>query len=286
VHTSLERPHMPSSEAELEELAHKASVARRRILTMIYHGGSGHPGGSFSIIDILTVLYGKFLRHRPSDPRWADRDRFVLSKGHGCPALYATLYEHGYVKEEHLKTLRQLGSPLQGHPVMDRQPGVEMTTGSLGQGFSAAVGMALGLRLDRRPSRVFTLLGDGECDEGIVWEAAMAAAHYKLDSLVAFVDWNRFQIDGPNEEIMSLGDLPAKWRGFGWAVTEIDGHDLQQIIEATQWAIAVQGQPAVVICHTKKGHGVSFMDDSNTFHGKAPTKAEYEKAMAELGGPL
>jgi len=274
----------PIDSAERAELAAVCARARRRILKMIHAAGSGHPGGSFSAIDIITVLYQRYLRFRPREPQWPDRDRFVLSKGHGAPALYAALFEAGYYDDEEvLQSLRRYGSPLQGHPVMGKLPGVEMTTGSLGQGFSAAVGMALGVRLDGRQSRIFSLLGDGECDEGIIWEATMAAAHYKLDNLVAVVDHNRFQIDGPNVQIMDLGDLAAKFSAFGWATTEIDGHDLDQICDAFECGIAVQGQPAMIIAHTKKGHGVSFMDDNNRFHGIAPSDAELTAALKELG---
>ncbi len=276
----------PIDSVQREELERICTRARRRILRMIHAAGSGHPGGSFSAIDIITVLYQRYLRFRPAEPQWPARDRFVLSKGHGAPALYAALFEAGYYDDEEvLLSLRKMGSPLQGHPVMGKLPGVEMTTGSLGQGFSAAVGMALGVRLDGLESRIFTLLGDGECDEGIVWEAAMAAAHYKLDNLVAVIDHNRFQIDGPNATIMDLGDLAAKFAAFGWATTEIDGHDLDQICEALEWGIALQGRPAMIVAHTKKGHGVSFMDDSNKFHGIAPTDAELAVALKELEGP-
>lgn len=244
--------------------------------------GSGHPGGSLSAVEIITALYFRVLRHKPSDPCWAERDRFILSKGHAAPVLYAALAECGYFPIEELATLRQFGSRLQGHADCTVTPGVEMSSGSLGQGLSFGAGVALGARLDAQAYRIYVLLGDGECDEGQVWEAAMAAAHFKLENLTAIVDNNGLQIDGWNREVMNIEPLNKKWQAFGWNVLEVDGHNLSHLACAFEQARAVKEQPTVVIAHTVKGKGVSFMENNVDFHGKAPTPAEVKLALQEL----
>lgn len=256
---------------------------RRHIITMLAAAGSGHPGGSLSAVEIVCALYFRILRHNPQDPAWPDRDRFILSKGHGVPALYAVLAECGYLPVEELTTLRQLNSRLQGHCLAGSPPGVEMSAGSLGQGLSYSVGQALAARLDGRGYHVYCLLGDGELDEGQVWEAAMAAAHYSLDNLTAIVDRNRIQNDDFCESVMRTDPLPDKWQAFGWHVQEMDGHDLPQVIEALEKAREVRGRPSVIIAHTVKGKGVSFMENKPEWHGKAPTPEQAERALAELG---
>jgi transketolase len=266
----------------LEEMAATAKKLRRHVITMIGKAGSGHPGGSLSAAEIITSLYFKVLRHDPANPRWAERDRFILSKGHAAPILYAALAERGYFPGEELATLRTLGSCLQGHCDMTATRGVEMSSGSLGQGLSFGIGIALAGRLDARDYRVYVLLGDGECDEGQVWEAAMASAHFKLDNLVAIVDHNELQIDGWNRDVMNLEPLPEKWKAFGWHTIEVNGHDLSQLIAAFDEAKRVRGKPTAIIAHTIKGKGVSFMENNVDFHGKAPTPAEMEKALEEL----
>lgn len=267
--------------AELESIAKKV---RRDAITMIYKAGSGHPGGSLSAADILVALYFHILKHDPKKPDWPDRDRFVLSKGHAAPALYAVLARAGYFPEEELNTLRKLGSRLQGHPCMRKTPGVEMSTGSLGHGLAAGNGMALAAKLDRKLHRIYVLCGDGEMDVGETWEAAMLAAHYKLDNVTVYLDRNKLQLDGPTEKIMSLEPLADKWKAFGWHVLEINGHNMREIISATNEAKGVKGRPTIIICHTIKGKGVSYMEGSLHFHGKAPNDQEYAQAMKELGG--
>jgi len=249
---------------------------------MIGKAGSGHPGGSLSAVEIVTALYFKLLRHMPSDPRWSDRDRFILSKGHAAPLLYATLAECGYFPVDELSTLRQLDSRLQGHADRTITPGVEMSSGSLGQGLSFALGVALAGRLNSQDYRVYVLLGDGECDEGQVWEGAMATAHFKVDNLVAIVDNNGLQIDGWNRDVMNLDPFNRKWQAFGWHVIEVNGHDLSQLGLALEQAKLVKGQPTVIIAHTIKGKGVSFMENNPDFHGKAPNAEEVEIALKEL----
>ena len=266
----------------LEEMAATAKKLRRHVITMIGKAGSGHPGGSLSAAEIITALYFKVLRHDPANPRWAERDRFILSKGHAAPILYAALAERGYFPGEELAALRTLGSCLQGHCDMTATRGVEMSSGSLGQGLSFGIGIALAGRLNARDYRVYVLLGDGECDEGQVWEAAMASAHFKLDNLVAIVDHNELQIDGWNRDVMNLEPLPEKWKAFGWHTIEVNGHDLSQLIAAFDEAKRVRGKPTAIIAHTIKGKGVSFMENNVDFHGKAPTPAEMEKALEEL----
>lgn len=248
---------------------------------MIYEAGSGHPGGSLSCVDILTSLYFNTMRHNPSEPEWDDRDRFILSKGHAAPALYAVLAEAGYFPVKKLHSLRKMGSMLQGHPD-SKVPGVEVSSGSLGQGLSVACGIALAGKLDRKDYRVYTLLGDGECDEGQVWEAAILASHYKLDKLTAIVDRNGLQIDGPTEKIMCLEPMARKWKAFGWHVIEIDGNKMPEIVVALETKRV--SRPTVIIAHTFKGKGVSFMEGINAFHGKALSKEETKIALQELGG--
>ena len=263
-------------------LKEQARMIRRHIVTMVGAAGSGHPGGSLSAADIVTALYFEVMRVDPRRPDWPDRDRFILSKGHAAPVLYAALAEKGYFPTERLQTLRKLGSPLQGHPDMRKVPGVEMSTGSLGQGFSAANGMALAGKLDGRDYRVYVLLGDGEIQEGQVWEAAMAAAHYKLDNIIAFLDYNGLQIDGPISKVMSPEPVADKWRAFGWAVQEIDGHDLGQILDAVAKAQETKGKPNMIIARTIKGKGVSFMENQVGWHGSAPKPEQVKQALAEL----
>lgn len=271
--------------APAEDLDRMARRLRRHIVRMTAAARSGHPGGSLSAADIVSALYFRVMRNiDPADPRNPDRDRFILSKGHCCPVLYAALAEKGFFDPGQLETFRQLHSPLQGHPDMRKLPGVEMNTGSLGQGLSAGVGMALAGRIDGRTYRVYVLLGDGECQEGQVWEAAMAAAHYKLDNLVAIVDRNNLQIDGPTEQVMSLEPLADKWRAFGWHVIEVDGHSLPGLLSAFAKAAAVGGKPTVIIASTVKGKGVSFMENAVEWHGVAPTVEQRDLALAELGG--
>jgi transketolase len=268
-----------ASVAELEALARRV---RRHIVSMIGKAGSGHPGGSLSAVEIVTALWFKIMRHKPQDPCWPDRDRFVLSKGHAAPLLYAVLAECGYFPVEELLTLRQPDSRLQGHPDCTVTPGIEISAGALGQGLSFSVGVSLAGRLDSRDYRAYVLLGDGECDEGQVWEAAMAAAHFKLDNLVAVVDNNGQQIDGWNRDVMNLEPFNEKWASFGWQVIEVDGHDFNQLLPALEKARLVKGKPAVVIAHTVKGKGVSFMENNPDFHGKAPDAEEVAIALQEL----
>jgi transketolase len=268
-----------ASEAEMNAIAKRI---RRHIITMTGKAGSGHPGGSLSAVEILTTLYFKVLRHKPLDPQWTDRDRFILSKGHAAPLLYATLAECGYFPVAELLTLRQMDSCLQGHTDCTITLGVEMSAGALGQGLSFAIGVALAGRLNSQDYRVCVLLGDGECDEGQVWEAAMAATHFRVDRLVAIVDNNGQQIDGWNRDVMSLEPFPAKWQAFGWRVIEVDGHSIPQLTQAFDKAKQIKGQPTVIIAHTIKGKGVSFMENNPDFHGTAPNTMEVELALKEL----
>lgn len=264
-------------------LAARCKRLRRDILEMITHAGSGHPGGSLSALDLIETLYAHHLRQdakRADDP---DRDRFVLSKGHGVPALYAVLAERGYFSRELLPTLRKLGSPLQGHPVVGTVPGIEACTGSLGQGLSVAVGMALGARLDGRPSRVWCLMGDGEVQEGQVWEAMMSASKFRLDNLVGILDSNKAQIDGLVKDVMPIESIEDKARAFGWLTRRIHGHDYDQILEAYEWAEKPEGAPKLIVADTIKGKGVSFMESELVkWHGVATTKDQLEKALLEL----
>jgi transketolase len=265
-----------------EDLAAVAKRIRRHIVTIIGNAGSGHPGGSLSAVDIVTTLYWKVLRHKPADPGWPDRDRFILSKGHAAPMLYSVLAECGYFPVEELLTLRKIDSRLQGHTDRRVTPGVEMSSGSLGQGLSFGIGVALAARLDGRDYCTYVLLGDGECDEGQVWEAAMAAAHFKIDNLVAIVDKNGLQIDGRTREIMNTDPMEKKWAAFRWHVIEVNGHDLADLAEAFEKAKTIKGQPTVLIAETVKGKGVSFMEDIVGFHGKAPSPEQLETALKEL----
>lgn len=273
----------PWTESDLmERVEEKAHALRYHVVEMVGKAGSGHPGGSLSSSDIVSALYfGDVLRVDPDDPSWPDRDRFVLSKGHAAPILYAALAERGFFPKETLLTLRQLGSILQGHPDSKKVPGVEVSTGSLGQGLSIAVGMALAGRLDSKSYRVWALLGDGECQEGGIWEAAMAARHYKLDNLTAIVDHNHLQIDGAIDKIMSPEPLGDKWKAFGWDVVEVDGHDIPELLRVFK-APAVPGKPRVIVAETVKGKGVSFMEGVAGWHGKAPKGEELDRALAEL----
>ena len=268
-------------EKDIKLLADKAKQLRRLIIKMLAQAGSGHPGGSLSAADIITCLYFKVMRYNPKEPNWPERDRFHMSKGHCCPALYAALSEAGYFPLEHLWTLRKFGSLLQGHPDR-RTPGVEVASGSLGQGLSVALGMTLSGRIDKKNYRVYCLMGDGEIQEGNIWEAAMACAHYKCDELCAVLDYNGFQIDGCIKEIMNLEPLVDKWRSFGWHTIEIDGHNIKEILNAFEEAKTIKGKPSIIIAHTIKGKGVSFMENVLDFHGRAPTKEEAEKALKEL----
>lgn len=266
----------------LEDMEKRAKKLRRHIIEMTAKAGSGHPGGSLSAAEIVTALYFNHLRHDSQNPRWPDRDRFVLSKGHAAPLLYSALAEAGYFPLQELFTLRQLESRMQGHTDMTVTPGVEMSAGALGQGLSFGIGIALAARLDSRDYRVYVLLGDGECDEGQVWEAAMAAAHFKLDNIVAIIDRNRQQIDGWTYEVMDTEPLAEKWLSFGWHTIEVNGHDLAQIIAALDEAKQIKGKPTAIIAHTTKGKGVSFMEDNLEFHGRAPTPEEAKGALKEL----
>ncbi|MCL1976303.1 MAG: transketolase [Firmicutes bacterium] len=263
-------------------VANYAAEIRRCIITMLAESGSGHPGGSLSIADILAQLYFDSLNIDPTNPHWIDRDRVVLCKGHAAPALYATLALRGYFPVDELLSLRKLGSRLQGHPDMNKVPGVDMSTGSLGQGLSAACGMTLAGRLDARPYYVYALLGDGETQEGQVWEAAMFAAHYKLDHLIAFLDNNGLQIDGRICDVLSPEPLDEKWRSFGWRVLTTDGHDVEAIAQALITAKQSTGQPVMIIAKTVKGKGVSFMENKAGWHGNAPNAAQAAQALAEL----
>lgn len=272
---------MAYSERQIKELVDKAKQIRRLIVQMLAKAGSGHPGGSLSATDLITALYFSVLRHNPKDPKDPKRDRFHMSKGHCCPLWYAVLAESGYFPQEKLMTLRKLGSMLQGHPDR-RTPGVEVASGSLGQGLSVGLGMSLAAKIDKLDYRVYVLLGDGESQEGNIWEAAMAAAHFKRDNLCAMLDYNGFQIDGKIKDIMNLEPLIAKWQAFGWHTIEIDGHNMKEILSAYDEAKTIKGKPTIIIAHTIKGKGVSFMENVLDFHGRAPTKEEAEKALKEL----
>jgi len=267
------------STAELKDTAKKL---RRHVVTMIAAAGSGHPGGSLSAADVITALYFKILRYNPENPQWSDRDRFILSKGHAAPILYAALAEAGYFPTAELATLRKLDSRLQGHADRKFTPGVEMSAGSLGMGLSFAIGVALTARLNSQTYRTYVLLSDGECEEGQTWEAALSAAHFGLDNLTAIVDYNGIQLSGWTCDIMNLEPFFRKWQAFGWRTIDIDGHDFDQILSACQRAEKTKNKPTVIIAHTIKGKGVSFMENNVAFHGKAPTPEEAEKALKEL----
>jgi len=267
----------------VQELQAICKVIRRHIVTMIAAAKSGHPGGSLSAVELIASLYfGGRMRHDPANPQWKDRDRFVLGKGHAAPVLYATMAEAGYTPVDQLNTLRKFGSIYQGHPDRRFIPSLEASTGSLGEGLSVACGMALAARLDGSSSRAYAMLGDGEIQEGQVWEAAMFAAYHKIDNVVCIVDYNKIQLDGFVKDIMEVEPLADKWRAFGWHVVELDGHDLDAVNAAYDEAHATKGKPTVLVAHTVKGKGVSFMENNPKFHGVAPTAEELEKALAEL----
>lgn len=275
---------MAFDERKVAYLAEKARLMRRDSLKMVAAAGSGHPGGSLSAADIMAVLFFDEMRFYPERPKDPDRDRFVLSKGHASPILYAALARRGFIPLEELKTFRRIDSRLQGHPSMKALPYVEISTGSLGQGISAANGMAIAAKMDARPTRVYTLVGDGELQEGELWEAAMTASHRRLDNLVAVLDYNRLQIDGWIEDVKSLTGIPERFRAFGWHAIEIDGHDIRAIGAALDEARAVKGKPSVIVASTVKGKGVSFMQGQASWHGTAPKKDQLDAALAELGG--
>ena len=267
---------------ELNALGERARRIRRHIVEMLHQAASGHPGGSLSAVEIVTALYfGGILRYRPEDPEWAGRDRFILSKGHGVPVQYAALAEAGILPVAELQTLRRIDSRLQGHPVVGVTPGIEAATGSLGQGLSIGLGMAWAGRKTGQEFRVFVLLGDGECQEGQVWEAALAAGHHRLPNLIAIVDYNKYQLDGAISDIIHLDPLAEKWQAMGWQTRTIDGHDMAEVLAALHWAQQAGG-PACIIAHTIKGKGVSFMEGQNAYHGVAPTDDELARALAEL----
>jgi transketolase len=267
---------------DVTELAAIAKSMRREVIEMITEAKSGHPGGSLSATDIVVTLYFDVMRHDPSNPKWPDRDHFILSKGHCCPILYAVMAECGYCPKDQLMTLRKLGSIYQGHPDVRFLPALEGTTGSLGEGLSMGMGLALAARMDGRKSRTYVLLGDGEIQEGQIWEAAMAAAFHKVDNLVAIVDYNQIQLDGFVKDIMSLEPLPDKWRSFGWHVVECYGLDIAALQNAFGEAKSEMGKPTCIVAHTIKGKGVSFMEGNPHFHGVAPTIEERDKALQEL----
>ncbi len=272
---------MKMSIAELKE---QARVLRRDIITCTTIAGSGHPSSSLSGVEIMAALYfGGVMRYDPAEPHWAKRDRLIMSKGHASPLLYVVLAHAGYFSTDLLETLRQIGSPLEGHPNMSRLPGVEASTGSLGQGLSIGLGHAFAARIDNADNHVFVILGDGEQDEGQIWEAAMTAAHYDLDNVTAIVDHNKAQQTGWVRDVLDYSPLTEKWRAFQWDVQEIDGHDMEAVLEALQRAKATQGRPSCIVAHTVKGKGVSFVEADYAYHGKALTKEEEQRALEELG---
>lgn len=269
--------------ADIAQLNEKARRLRVKIVKMLAESGSGHTGGSLSAADMVTALYCYKMNHRADEPKWPGRDRFILSKGHAAPVLYAALALAGYIDRSLLGSLRKVGCPLQGHPSSKQLEGVEVSTGSLGQGLSIANGIALGLRLDKTPARVYCLMGDGETQEGQIWEAAMSAGHYQLDNLCALVDLNSLQIDGRCEDVMRIDPVAAKWQAFGWHTIEINGHDMQEIVAALDAAEAYKGKPTVILARTVKGKGVSVFEDKVEFHGVTPNKDELAIALKELG---
>lgn len=275
---------MLEEKLNIEALKDKAVVVRRNIIEMISEAKAGHPGGSLSAADIVTALYFHFMRVDPQNPDWEDRDRFVLSKGHACPVWYAVLAEKGFFDKKELMTLRKLDSILQGHADMRKTPGVDMTVGSLGQGICAGLGMALSGKLRKKDYHVYVMVGDGECQEGSVWEAAMAAAKWKLNNFTVFVDKNRLQNDTFVDDVMPVDPLDEKWEAFGWNVLRIDGHNMQQIVDATESALKMKSKPTVIIADTIKGKGVSFMENVAEWHGKAPNVEQTKTALADIGG--
>ena len=271
---------------DIKALEKTAAEVRVGVVKAIHNAGSGHPGGSLSASDIVTALYFSEMNVDPKNPKMEGRDKFILSKGHAGPVQYSALALKGYFPVEDFMTLRKLGSKFQGHPDMNKVPGIEMSTGSLGQGFAAAGGMAIANKLNNDPGRIYVLLGDGEIQEGIVWEAAMSAAHYKLDNMVGILDYNGLQIDGRNEDVMTVAPVADKFRAFGWNVLEINGHDFEEILDAFAKARECKGKPTMIVAKTVKGKGVSFMEDNAGWHGKAPNDEETEQAVAELGGTM
>jgi transketolase len=270
----------------IEELKEKAIAVRTNIIDMIFEAQAGHPGGSLSAADIVTALYFRLMNVDPDNPGWPDRDRFILSKGHACPVWYAVLAERGFYDKSHLMTLRKLNSILQGHADMIKTPGVDMTVGSLGQGISAGIGMALSGKLRQKDYHVWVMIGDGESQEGSVWEAAMAAVKWKLDNFTVILDNNGIQNDTFTDDIMPRGDLSAKWRAFGWNVIEIDGHDMEQIVGALEEVLTIKGVPTIINAETVKGKGVSFMENVPAWHGKAPNPEQAEIALTEIRSGL
>lgn len=266
------------------ELVKMTQTVRRDIVTMIHEAGSGHPGGSLSAAELMTALYFSVMKLDPENPEWEDRDRFILSKGHVAPVVYSVLARRGFFPVEELHTLRKLGSILQGHPHREHTPGLDCSSGSLGQGLSIANGLALAFKKQNRSNRVYCLLGDGELQEGQCWEAVMTAAQHQLDNLCAIVDYNHVQLDGTTDEIKDLGNLCNKWNEFGWNVIELDGHDMEQVCSAYEKAAETKGKPTVLIANTIKGKGVSFMENDCNWHGNAPSKEQLEKALEEIGG--
>ncbi len=267
-----------------QNLQQISNNVRKTIIEAVYRAGSGHPGGSLSAADIVTALYFAEMNVDPLKTDCSNRDRFILSKGHAAPVLYSVLAEKGYFSKEEVLSLRKLGSKFQGHPCRDKVPGVDMSTGSLGQGISVAVGMALTDKLDKKERRVYTLLGDGELQEGIVWEALMAASHYRLNKLTAIVDWNGLQIDGENDDVMTVKPIDEKFKAFGWDIVVIDGHNFDDIKRGLKQAREVNDKPTVIIAKTYKGKGVSFMENQASWHGKAPDEKQFKEALKELGG--
>ena len=270
----------------VQELQEIACSVRKDALRGIHAAGAGHPGGSLSVTDILVSLYFNVMNVDPADPMMENRDRFVLSKGHAAPALYATLANRGYFDREEMLTLRKMGSRLQGHPSMELLPGIEMSTGSLGQGFSVAVGMAIADKIDGRDRRTFVVTGDGELQEGIIWEAALSAAKHGLDNLIAVVDWNNLQIDGYVDTVKKVAPIDEKFAAFGWQTFLCDGHDMQDLLDTYEKAMAGRGKPVCIVAKTVKGKGVSFMEDKAGWHGKAPNDEQLEAALKELGGDI
>jgi len=273
---------MVKTPMSIKELKQMAAVIRCDIIDMICTANAGHPGGSLSAADIVTALYFRVMRLDPENPNWPDRDRFILSKGHACPVWYAALAERGYFDRAHLSTLRRINSILQGHPDMLKTPGIDMTVGSLGHGLSVGLGMALGGKLQGKDYHVWIVIGDGESQEGSIWEAAMAAANWKVENLTAILDRNNLQNDDFVDDIMSIEPLADKWRAFGWNVVEIDGHDMKEVVEALEGAKAFKGQPTIIIANTVKGKGVSYMENVCEWHGKAPSKQQADQALEEI----
>jgi len=267
---------------DIEELKSVAKKIRINILHMLTQSGSGHTGGSLSAADVATAIYFSKMKFDPANPKWEERDRFIMSKGHAAPLIYSIMAEAGYFPRETIDTLRKVESPLQGHPCCQKLPGIEVSTGSLGQGLSVSNGMALGLRLDKNPARVFCIMGDGETQEGQVWEAAMTAAHYNIDNLCAVVDSNELQIDGAVEDVMGIQPIHDKWEAFGWHVITIDGHDMKSIVDALDEAENTKGKPTVIIANTTKGKGSVIFEDKVEFHGVTPTREEFEAAVKEI----